>query len=172
MLRETGGNQLRAAALLGINRNTLRKKLRQLGLRRRLPRPLAEGLREPLRLDLPGGRRGHGRSGTSRACCAVQWLGARFPYGTLAVNLSGAFLIGLLQQLAGGLIPEGVRLFLVVGVLGGMTTYSAFAYETVRLMTLAEWGKAWTNLTVTTGLCLGLCWLGMATGRIVTGPSN
>ncbi|HSD26989.1 MAG TPA: CrcB family protein, partial [Vicinamibacteria bacterium] len=59
---------------------------------------------------------------------AVHWLGAGFPYGTLAVNLAGAFLIGLVQQLAGVLIPETVRLFLVVGVLGGMTTYSAFTY--------------------------------------------
>jgi len=103
---------------------------------------------------------------------AVHWLGPGFPYGTLAVNLAGAFLIGLVQQLAGALITEAVRLFLVVGVLGGMTTYSAFTYETVRLMTLAEWGKVWTNLAVTTGLCLALCWLGMAAGRVVTGPSN
>lgn len=103
---------------------------------------------------------------------AVHWLGAAFPYGTLAVNLAGAFLIGLVQQLAGALIPETVRLVFVVGVLGGMTTYSAFTFETVRLMTLAEWGKAWTNLAVTTGLSLALCWLGMAAGRVVTGPAN
>jgi fluoride exporter len=104
---------------------------------------------------------------------AIHWLGAGFPYGTRVVNLAGAFLVGLVQQLAAGLIPEAVRLFLVVGVMGGMTTYSAFAYyETVRLMTLAEWGKAWTNLAVTTGLCLALCWLGMAAGRVVTGPPS
>ena len=103
---------------------------------------------------------------------AIWWLGVAFPYGTLAVNLAGAFCIGLVQQLAAGLISEPVRLFLVVGVMGGMTTYSAFTYETVRLMTLAEWGKAWTNLVVTTGLCLVLCWLGMAVGRVVTGPSS
>ena len=103
---------------------------------------------------------------------AIRWLGVAFPYGTLAVNLAGAFCIGLVQQLAAGLISEPVRLFLVVGVMGGMTTYSAFTYETVRLMTLAEWGKAWTNVVVTTGLCLVLCWLGMAAGRVVTGPSS
>jgi CrcB protein len=103
---------------------------------------------------------------------AIHWLGPGFPYGTLGVNLAGAFLIGLVQQFAAGLIPEAARLFLVVGVLGGMTTYSAFAYETVRLMTLGAWAKAWTNLAVTNCLCLGLCWLGMATGRIFTGPSN
>ena len=103
---------------------------------------------------------------------AVHWLGAGFPYGTLAVNLVGAFLIGFLQQFAGGLIPEEARLLLVVGMLGGLTTYSAFAYETVRLMTLAEWGKAWANLTVTTVLSLALCWLGMAVGRVFTGPTS
>jgi CrcB protein len=103
---------------------------------------------------------------------ALHWLGAAFPYGTLAVNLAGAFLVGLVQQLAAGLIPEPARLFLVVGVMGGMTTYSAFAYETVRLMTLAEWGKAWANLAVTTILCLALCWLGIAAGRVVTGPTS
>jgi CrcB protein len=103
---------------------------------------------------------------------AIQGLGAGFPYGTLTVNLAGAFFIGLIQQVAASLIPESVRLFLVVGVMGGMTTYSAFTYETVRLMTLAEWGKAWTNVVVTTGLCLALCWLGMAVGRVVTGPSS
>jgi CrcB protein len=103
---------------------------------------------------------------------AVHWLGAGFPYGTLAVNLVGAFLIGFLQQFAGGLIPEEARLLLVVGMLGGLTTYSAFAYETVRLMTLAEWGKAWANVTVTTVLSLALCWLGMAVGRVFTGPTS
>jgi fluoride exporter len=103
---------------------------------------------------------------------AVHWLGTGFPFGTLAVNFAGAFLIGLVQQIAAGVIAEELRLFLVVGVLGGMTTYSAFAYETVRLMTLGEWGKAWTNLVITNCLCLALCWLGMAVGRIATGPSS
>ena len=103
---------------------------------------------------------------------AMHWLGPGFPYGTLAVNLVGAFLIGLVQQLAAGLIPESARLFLVVGVLGGMTTYSAFAYETVRLMTLMEWGKAGANLLVTTALSLALCWLGIAAGRAITGPAS
>ncbi len=103
---------------------------------------------------------------------AVQWLGMGFPYGTLLVNLAGAFLIGLIQQLAASVIPETTRLFLVVGVMGGMTTYSAFTYETVRLMALGAWGKAWVNVVVTTGLCLVLCWLGLAAGRLVTGPSN
>ena len=103
----------------------------------------------------------------------VHWWGIGFPYGTLAVNLVGAFAIGLVQHLAAvALVPEGLRLFLAVGVLGGMTTYSSFAFETVRLLSLAEWGKAGVNLVATNALCLGLCWLGMAIGRVATGPTN
>jgi CrcB protein len=104
---------------------------------------------------------------------AVHWLGMGFPYGTLAVNVAGAFLIGLVQHLAAAaLVPEGLRLFLAVGVLGGMTTFSSFSYETVRLMSVDAWGKAWANLVVTNGLCLVLCWLGMTVGRAATGPPN
>src|SRR5262249_57028910 len=63
---------------------------------------------------------------------ALHWFGMGFPYGTLAVNLVGAFLIGLVQHVAAvALIPESLRLFLAVGVMGGMTTYSSFSYETV-----------------------------------------
>jgi CrcB protein len=104
---------------------------------------------------------------------AVHWWGVGFPYGTLVVNLAGAFAIGLVQHLAAvALVPEGLRLFIAVGVLGGMTTYSSFAFETVRLMTLAEWGTAGANLVLTNVLCLGLCWLGMLAGRGATGPAN
>jgi CrcB protein len=104
---------------------------------------------------------------------ATHWWGLGFPYGTLAVNLAGAFVIGLVQHLAAvTLIPEGLRLFLAAGVLGGMTTYSSFAFETVRLMTLAEWGKVGANLVLTNVLSLALCWLGMLVGRGATGPAS
>jgi fluoride exporter len=104
------------------------------------------------------------------ALLAIRWLGPDFPFGTLAVNLSGAFLIGAVQELATVtlLVPEGLRLFLVVGVLGGMTTYSAFTFETVRLMALGEWGKASTNVLATNILCVVLCWVGMAVARLWT----
>ena len=103
---------------------------------------------------------------------AIRWLGMDFPWGTLAVNLTGAFLIGLVQELAAltSSIPENLRLFLVTGILGGMTTYSAFAYETARLTGLGEWGKASTNVVATNILCLVLCWLGMVVARSLTAP--
>lgn len=97
---------------------------------------------------------------------AVRWLGADFPFGTLIVNLVGSFLIGFVQEGAmRNVVTEHARLFLTVGVMGGLTTYSAFSYETVQLMQTGAWTRAWVNLVVTTALCLALCLLGMAAAR-------
>jgi len=66
----------------------------------------------------------------------VQRFGPGFPYGTLTINVVGCFVIGVVSQLAltraFGMTPN-LRLFLTVGVLGGFTTFSTFAYETVTL---------------------------------------
>lgn len=103
---------------------------------------------------------------------ASQWLGTEFPYGTLIVNVSGAFVIGLVQQLGTEalLIPDNLRLFLTTGMMGGMTTYSTFSYETVQLMETGSWGQAGMNILVTTVICLGLCFLGMGVGRMLVTP--
>jgi CrcB protein len=100
---------------------------------------------------------------------AARWLGADFPWGTLTVNLVGALLIGLVQHLAAAqILSEDSRLVLSTGVMGGLTTYSAFSYETVRLVQLGAWRAASLNVVVTTGLCLSLCVAGMALGRLLT----
>jgi CrcB protein len=106
------------------------------------------------------------------ATAALAWLGPAFPWGTLAVNLAGSFLIGLVQQLAteGLLLGEDARLFLTAGVLGGLTTYSAFSYETVRLLETGAWWPAWLNVLLTTAACLTLCFLGLTTGRLLLAP--
>jgi CrcB protein len=97
---------------------------------------------------------------------AIRWLGADFPFGTLLVNLVGSFAIGFVQEAAmRGLVTEDARLFLTVGVMGGLTTYSAFSYESVRLMQEGAWTRAWLNVIGTTSLCLTLCILGMAAAR-------
>jgi CrcB protein len=100
---------------------------------------------------------------------AVRWFGSEFPYGTLIVNLSGAFVIGLVQELGteSAMVSDNTRLFLTTGIMGGLTTYSAFSYETVRLMEANAWASAWINVVVTTAMCLGLCFLGIAVGRLV-----
>ena len=106
------------------------------------------------------------------ATAALAWLGPAFPWGTLAVNLVGSFLIGLVQQLAteGLLLGEDARLFLTAGLLGGLTTYSAFSYDTVRLLETGAWWPAWANVTITTAACVALCFLGLATGRLLLAP--
>jgi len=98
---------------------------------------------------------------------AVRWLGADFPYGTLIVNLSGAFIIGFVQELGTetALVPDTVRLFLTTGMMGGLTTYSTFSFETARLMEANAWQQAWINIIVTTTICLSLCFLGISVGR-------
>jgi len=61
-------------------------------------------------------------------------FGAGFPWGTLAVNLAGSFLIGLVAEWsAGGVLSPAARIFLATGILGGFTTFSAFSLETLIL---------------------------------------
>jgi CrcB protein len=106
------------------------------------------------------------------ALVGTAWLGPAFPWGTLAVNLAGSFAIGLVQQLAveSLVISESTRLLISTGVLGGLTTYSSFSYESVRLMETGAWLPAWLNVLGTTMACLTLCFLGLVTGRVVFAP--
>jgi CrcB protein len=100
---------------------------------------------------------------------AARWLGLDFPYGTLIVNVTGSLLIGVVQALAeeAAVLSEPARLFLSAGVMGGFTTYSAFSYETVRLIELDAFGRALANVIVTTLVCLSVCAVGLAAGRYV-----
>jgi fluoride exporter len=100
---------------------------------------------------------------------ALRWLGAEFPYGTLLVNVIGSFLIGAVQELARGTaaLPEHVRVVVAVGVLGGFTTYSAFAHESIRLAAEGAWGTALLYVTLTTVVCFGACLLGVGLARLV-----
>lgn len=68
-------------------------------------------------------------------------VGAAFPWGTLAVNLVGALLIGLLIELMAlrWSAPESQRYLLVTGFLGGFTTFSAFSLETASMCTRGDW---------------------------------
>ncbi len=85
-----------------------------------------------------------------------------FPLGTLVVNVSGCFLIGLLGGLveARQLFGPDLRVFLLIGVLGGFTTFSSFAYETLALSRDAEVLRALLNIAAQVVLCLGAAWLG------------
>ena len=85
-----------------------------------------------------------------------------FPYGTLAVNVIGCFLIGFLSELAESrsLFSPDTRAFLIVGILGGFTTFSAFGNETMHLLRDGERALAMMNVSAQILLGLGAVWLG------------
>ena len=85
-----------------------------------------------------------------------------FPYGTLAVNVIGCFLIGFLSELAQSrsLFSPDTRAFLIVGILGGFTTFSAFGNETMNLLRDGEQALAMMNVSAQILLGLGAVWLG------------
>ena len=87
-----------------------------------------------------------------------------FPIDTLFVNTSGCFLIGLLGGLveARQMFGPDLRVFLLIGVLGGFTTFSSFAYETLALTRDAEFARALFNIAAQMILGLGAAWLGYA----------
>jgi CrcB protein len=85
-----------------------------------------------------------------------------FPYGTLVVNVLGCFIIGFLAQLAEdrGVFTNQSRLFVLVGFLGGFTTFSAFGNETLNLVREGQAMNALTNVGANVFLGLLAVWLG------------
>lgn len=91
-------------------------------------------------------------------------VGQTFPLGTLVVNVTGSFVVGIL---AGMCIPEGrwmltpnARTFLMIGLCGGYTTFSSFSLQTLTLVQEGEWLRAGLNSFLSFALCLVAVWLG------------
>jgi CrcB protein len=101
------------------------------------------------------------------ATVVQQRVGPNFPVGTLVVNITGSFLLGLLLRyaLATDAISPDVRAFLTTGFCGGYTTFSTFTYDTLLLM--EEGGHARAGLYVLLSVALSLvgAWLGIAAAR-------
>ena len=121
--------------------------------RGRLPRQPRPGGMSRLVLVCAGGAVGTGLRYLT-GMLAVHWLGAGFPYGTLAVNLAGAFLIGLLQQLAGGLIPEDDAALPRRRRAGRHDDLLGVRLRDRPPHDSRGVGQGWTNVMVTTGLSL------------------
>src|SRR5690348_2699004 len=101
------------------------------------------------------------------ATAIQQRIGPNFPAGTLVVNITGSFLLGVLLRyaLATDAISPDVRALLTTGFCGGYTTFSTFTYDTLLLS--EEGGNARATLYVVLSVVLSLvgAWLGIATAR-------
>ncbi len=99
----------------------------------------------------------------------VQLLGPRLPWGTLLINVLGSFVIGWFSALTGqdgrlSVAPE-VRLFVIVGVCGGFTTFSSFSLQTLELLQREDYGWAAAYIAGSVALCLASVAAGYVLGR-------
>ncbi len=91
-----------------------------------------------------------------------------FPYGTLTVNITGCLLIGLLAGLSENrnLLGPETRALVLIGVLGGFTTFSAFGFETFELLRAGESMAAFSNVGLQVCLGLAAVWVGYSASQI------
>lgn len=93
-------------------------------------------------------------------------MGSTFPYGTLLINLTGCFLLGLIGQLTLNrvIVPAEWRMAIAVGFFGGYTTFSSFGWETAKMFEAGEWLRASTYVaaSVVLGLLLSVAGIRLA----------
>ena len=98
-------------------------------------------------------------------------FGETFPWGTLIVNVIGSFLIGVIAVVTGPdgrlLVGTAARQFMMVGVLGGFTTFSSFSLQTLTLIQDGEWLYAAGNVLSSVLFCLAAVWLGAVAGNAI-----
>lgn len=95
------------------------------------------------------------------------WLARTFPWGTLSINVVGSVAIGLAWVLlaARGEGGELMRAFVIVGLLGGFTTFSSFSLETLLLIEQHGHARAGAYVLASVALCLAGAWAGLGLGR-------
>lgn len=95
--------------------------------------------------------------------------GEAMPWGTLLVNVAGSFVIGLFAAVtvAGGRFPASsdFRIFVMVGICGGFTTFSSFSLQTLGLIDDGAWFRAGANVILSVLFCLLAVWLGNVAGN-------
>jgi CrcB protein len=89
---------------------------------------------------------------------AMEPVSEGIPWGTVLINISGCFVIGYFGTLtlASGrfAVPEYVRIFVMVGICGGFTTFSSFSLQTFDLLRSGHWGRALANIAISVIVCL------------------
>src|ERR1700682_5047178 len=110
---------------------------------------------------------GSALGGGARYWCSgfvAERIGETFPWGTLFINVSGSLVIGFFATLTGPdgrfLVGTTGRQFVMVGLCGGYTTFSAFSLQTLNLMNDGEWLQAGANIGLSVALCLIAVWVG------------
>ena len=94
----------------------------------------------------------------------VQKTGYIFPWGTIIVNITGCFIIGFIFTISSSegriILSSLTRNFIMIGILGGYTTFSSFSLQTLTLMQAGQRWEAAANVVLSVVLCLAGCWLG------------
>ena len=99
--------------------------------------------------------------------------GPRFPWGTIAINIIGSFIIGFVAFLTTPVgrvsISFDIRAFILVGICGGYTTFSAFSLQTLELMRSGHWLEAGANILLSVVACILAAWAGYVLGTLLGG---
>lgn len=100
---------------------------------------------------------------------AAKNLGGNFPYGTLMANILGALLIGFIMEFSmdSALISSNIRLFLTTGIMGGLTTFSTFSYETISMLNNGHIVLGIENAMLNLGCSLIFVVLGQKVARLL-----
>jgi CrcB protein len=99
---------------------------------------------------------------------AGRFLGEAFPWGTLAVNVVGCFLMSIVAYAAArSVISADARTILATGFMGGLTTYSAFNGQTLAFIREGAWGVGLVNVAATLAGCMAAGVLGLGLGRVL-----
>jgi len=96
-----------------------------------------------------------------------QWVGAGFPWGTIAINISGCFLFGFFWALGGErmVISSEARLLILTGFMGAYTTFSTFVFESSQMLADKEWLLVLANISIQNVVGIALFFLGLFLGR-------
>jgi CrcB protein len=121
---------------------------------------------------------GSALGGMARHWCtlvATALFGATFPWGTLFINILGSFVIGFFFAITG---PDGrldvsldAKLFVMTGICGGYTTFSAFSLQTLSLFQDGAWLRGGAYIVASVVLCLIAVWAGYALAMVINGPA-